>query len=204
MRVKQKSNSVNLTNHPGCLLGFGLFWVAFSTVFVVIGLKDENVPFAIFGGLFVLIGVGMVGYGLLSLYTRARIGKPDVNVSSKMLCVGEPFSLSYVHTFQQAVRVDEIVVQLVFKETAVYQRGTDTKTVTHEEIVAEFREPGRHFQAGNLLSNAYSLQIPPDGMHSLDVRRNKLEWFLRLRMSVPRLPDFVEQIPLTVRPELVP
>ena len=175
-----------------------------SAIFFVISLSQGSVVSVVLSGGFMLIGVVIIGYSVLTLYTRARVGKPEITVSSRLLCVGEPFSLSYVHTFPQAVRVDEIVVQLVFKETAVYQRGTDTRTVTHEEVIAEFQEPGRHFQPGNLISKSYSLQIPADGMHSLSVRRNKLEWFVRLRMSVPRLPDFVEQIELTVRPELVP
>jgi hypothetical protein len=46
------------------------------------------------------------------------------------------------------------------------------------------------------------MQIPPDGMHSLAVRRNTLEWVVRLRATIPRLPDFIEEIQLNVLPEL--
>jgi hypothetical protein len=47
------------------------------------------------------------------------------------------------------------------------------------------------------------MQIPYNGMHSLEVRRNKLEWFVIFELDIPRLPNFTEQIKLTVLPAYV-
>ncbi len=190
-------------NQPGCFLLFGLFWVAFSSVFVIIGLTQGNTPFAIFGGVFVLVGVGIMLFAGLSYYTRFRIGKPEITISTQMLRVGEPFTVSYFHNFSHAVNIEGIRVELVFRETATYQRGTDTQTVIHNHMIAEFEEPGGHFQSGHLIQKNYDLQIPSDGMHTLKVRRNKLEWFVRFVMKVPKLPDFTEQFELEVVPVLV-
>jgi hypothetical protein len=46
------------------------------------------------------------------------------------------------------------------------------------------------------------MTIPADGMHSLDVRRNKLKWIVKIQMKIPRLPDFIEEYELTVLPEM--
>lgn len=190
-------------NQPGCLFLFGLFWVGFSSIFVIIGLTQDNIAFALFGLLFVLVGVGILGFALFSYYTRFRIGRPEITISEQTLRVGESFTVSYLHSFNRNVQVDGIRVALIFKETATYQRGTDTTTVTHDHIIAEFEEPGGRFQAGHLIQQSYDLQIPPTGMHTLKVRRNKLEWFVRFQMNVPKLPDLVEQFELDVLPVLM-
>jgi hypothetical protein len=199
--MSSTSQTANL-NRPGCRLLFGLFWIAFSSIFLVIGLTQEDNTFAIFGLIFVLIGVGLLLFGLLSYYSRFRIGQPEITISEKMLRVGENFSVSVSHQFKRSVQIETIQLELQFRETAVYQRGTDTTTVVHNHSIALFEEPGGQFQAGHIIQKNYDLQIPVLAMHSLKVRRNKLEWFVRFVVSVPRLPDLIEEIELEVVPVL--
>ncbi len=198
----EKTRTIS-SNQTGCLLLFGLAWTAFSAIFVFVGLGTEDRTFVIIGSIFVLIGIALTIWGGLSYYTRFRVGKPEITISEQMLRVGQPFTVSYFHSFKSGVQIDGIRLELVFRETATYQQGTDTKTVTHNHIIAEFEEPGGQFQAGHLIQQSYNLQIPPDGMHTLKVRRNKLEWFVRFVMNVPRLPDFVEQFELEVVPVMM-
>jgi len=203
LKQKQSSSSSSSSfTRPGCLIGFALLWLAISFPIFIVAVSSGETAGILIGGLFVLIGVAFMGYALLNLYTRTRIGKPEIVLSNTTLRVGEKFTMSYLHTFKRAVTIGEIRVQLIFRETATYQQGTDTRTVTHDHMIDERTEPGRSFQAGNLINQTYEFQIPVDGMHNLDVRRNKLQWILIMKMSVPRLPDFVEQIDLTVVPEL--
>lgn len=191
---------VKSRNRPGCLLLFGLFWIAFSSIFVLVGLGNDDTTFAVFGGVFVLIGVGLLLWGGMSYYTRLRVGKPEITISEQMLRVGESFTVNLYHSFQRTVQVENVRLELIFRETATYQQGTDTRTVTHNHIIAEFEEPGGQFQSGHIIQQNYNLQIPPDSMHTLKVRRNKLEWFVRFSLKVPRLPDFVEEYELEVVP----
>ncbi len=162
----------------------------------------ETLP-TIFMGLFVLVGLAILVLGLLGYYTRMRVGKPEIMLSSTTLRVGETFTLSYIHSFARSVTVEDISVQLIFRETATYQQGTDTRTVTHDHIIDERLEPGGAFQAGSLINQTYEFQIPADGMHNVDVRRNKLQWYLIMKMRVPKLPDFIEQRELDVIPEII-
>ena len=91
---------------PGCLLLFGLFWMAFSAIFVFIGTGDGDTPFIIFGAVFVLIGLAIFLFGGLSFYSRWRIGKPEITISelrvspfSRTIPVTEPFSVVILVTF---------------------------------------------------------------------------------------------------------
>lgn len=195
--------SVNSKNSSGCLVLFGLFWIAFSSIFLITGIGNGDVVFSIFGGVFVLIGVAMLAWGGMSYYTRFRVGKPEITISEQMLRVGETFTVDIFHSFKSNIQVENIRLQLLFRETATYQQGTDTRTVTHNHVIADFEEPGGHYQSGHLFQQSYSLQIPPDSMHTLKVRRNKLEWFVRFSMKVPRLPDFNEEYELEVVPVMI-
>ena len=177
--------------------------MAFSAIFVLVGIGNEDTTFTIFGTVFVLVGLAIFLFGALSYYTRLRIGKPEITISEQMLRVGESFTVNFFHSFKSGVQVESIRLELVFRETATYQQGTDTRTVTHNHIIAEFEEPGGHFQSGHLIQKNYDLQIPPDSMHTLKVRRNKLEWFVRFSMKVPRLPDFSEEYELEVVPVMM-
>jgi len=194
--------SINVRSKPGCLIGFALFWTAFSSIFLVIGVTQEELPFTIVGGLFVLIGIGLLFFSLLTMYTRYRVGKPEIQLSDQTLRVGQPLTISYFHSFKSHVRVGQILVKLIFKETATYQQGTDTRTVQHEEIIAEFEEPGGEFRSGTMIEHTFNTRIPPDGMHTLNVRRNQLQWFVKFQIEIPSLPDFVNEYELDVLPAL--
>lgn len=197
-----KSQQLN-TYHPGCLILFALFWIAFSSLFFLIGLiTDAGILFILFGLFFVGIGVVMLIYAIMSLFSRYKIGKPEFYLSATTLKIGQRFDFSANHTFPRRVTIEQIRTSLIFREEATYQQGTDTKTVTHDHIIATHEEPGGHFQPGHLLNLAYQFEIPQDGMHSLKVRRNELIWLLKVEMKIPKLPDFVEELPLTVLPEI--
>lgn len=188
---------------PGCLVGFALLWLGFSVPIFFVAVRDGETLPAIFTAVFVLVGLVILVLGLLGYYTRMRVGKPEILLSSSTLRVGESFTVSFVHSFARSITVDNISLQLIFRETATYQQGTDTRTVTHDHIIDERQEPGGVFQSGSLINQTYEFQIPADGMHNVDVRRNKLQWYLIMKMGVPRLPDFIEQRELEVIPEMI-
>lgn len=202
MKQIENTSSQPVNSRPGCLAGFSLMWTAFSSIFLFVGLTQGDFVFTLIGGLFTLVGVGLLGYSIMVWYTRFRVGQPQINIAKTTLNVGERFNVFIDHQFSRSVDVEDVSVALIFKETATYQQGTDTRTVTHEHVVQEFTEPGRNFRSGQYLQLQYDLQIPYNAMHSLEVRRNKLEWLLRFKLVVPRLPDFNQEYKLTVLAEM--
>ncbi|MBE2222169.1 MAG: hypothetical protein IAF02_11540 [Anaerolineae bacterium] len=196
------NNQIN-TNKPGCLLGFAVAWTVFSCGMAAIMLTNEpNIFGILFISLFIIVGLGLMIYSGMVYYTRFRVGKPDFLLSKTELRPGEKVDFSFTHTFPNNVKINWMKMQLIFRETATYQRGTDTTTVTKNHIVDEYEEAGFDFQGGHMLSKAYSFQIPEDGMHTLKVRRNALEWFVKFEADIPSLPNFVEEFELTVLPEV--
>ncbi len=85
---KEKRTS---SNSPGCLVGFALLWLAISTPIFLIAVQDSETFAIIFAGLFVFIGLAILGFALLNFYTRIRVGKPEILLSKSTLSVGESF-----------------------------------------------------------------------------------------------------------------
>jgi hypothetical protein len=190
------------TMGPGCIFWFGLFWTGLATTFLVGGVVDRSWGPAIIGGIFTLVGIGIMVYGGLGWFARYRLGKPVITFSNSTLRVGEPFTVNYDHTIKNAAQIDKLSVQLLFREVATYQQGTDTRTVTKNHEVEAEVIPGGRLQRGHIFHETFQWAIPSDGMHTLDVRRNKLSWIVKFELSIPKLPNLVEEYELIVLPEL--
>ena len=188
---------------PGCTIWFGVFWTGFALVFLLVGVGDSSWGFAIMGGIFTLAGIGITIFGALSWFARYRIGKPTITISNSTLRVGESFSVTYDHTIKNAAQIDKLTAQLLFREVATYQQGTNTRTVTHNHEIETEEMPGGRYQKGHFINETFEWAIPEDAMHTLDVRRNKLKWIVKFELSIPKLPDIVEEYELIVLPEFV-
>ncbi|RMG89515.1 MAG: hypothetical protein D6706_21245 [Chloroflexi bacterium] len=191
-----------LTRNPGCLLLIGLIPTIIGLAFLIPTFSSGEYFFLLFGCVPILVGLGFIAWAGFNFITQQTLGKPEVLISNTTLAVGEPFTVQVIHTFRRGLQVDRVLAQLVFRETATYQQGTDTRTVTHEEIIEETEWPGGYFSSGHFFQNSVEMQIPRDGMHTLNVRRNQLQWFVRLKMEIPRLPDYIEEHELIVLPKV--
>lgn len=164
------------------------------------GFSSQNLN--LFSTLMIIGGLWLLGSNLYSWYTHSRVGTPEVTLSKTAVSVGEQFTFSILNTFKQNVTLNSFMIHLIFKETATYQQGTNTRTVTHEEIVDSFEGVGGSFSQGSFLSEEVTFTIPADGMHSLNVPRNKLQWLVRVEMDIPRLKKFEESYEIKVEPQL--
>jgi hypothetical protein len=183
---------------------FAVLWTGFSVFWEFMAWKS-GAPwfFVLFGTPFVAVGIGLMVWAFLPLIVGMKIAKPEVSVSSDILRVGESFRFNYQQTFKRAADVKGIVVSFVFRESATYQRGTDTTTVTHEHEREKFEYPGRPVSAGAMFSEERTLQIPDDAMHTFVARRNKLQWFIKVHVAIAGWPDFKEEYEVKVLPERI-
>lgn len=182
------------------LLIFSIIWILFSGSFLIFMPPDFMGYICL--GFFLLIGLAMLVYVIMAYISRARLGHPELQISLQALPVGETFTVDFFHTFPRAVEVESITIKLVFRETATYQQGTDTRTVRDNRDIQVFEIPAGHFSPNSSIREQYQMQIPPGAMHSLDVRRNKLQWFVELRMVLDGWPDVTEEYELEVMPQL--
>ena len=127
IRNSRKSDQATGSTH-GCLLGFGLLWTAFSLFFLfMMVINEPDIWGILFISLFILIGLGMTGFGLMSYYTSFKVGKPNFVLTQTELRPGEEFGFSFQHTFPRSIHINWMKTQLIFRETATYQRGTEKR-----------------------------------------------------------------------------
>ena len=184
---------------------FGIFfvvvWLGVSS-FVAWGAwqTGELIP-TLISSLFVAIGlvlfVGLFWRRLASI----KVDKPELTISQRELRVGESFTVLYGQRFRRASEVDHIAVELVFRESATYSRGTDTETVRHEEIVAAHEIPGGLFEVEEEFRQDFSFTIPDGSMHTFAARHNELKWFVRVHVDLVNWPDLREEYEIHVLPE---
>jgi hypothetical protein len=155
---------------------------------------------AIFGLAFFAVGAVMMAAGVRVLLARARVTRPDVALSTQAPRVGEVVTLSYKQSFRTATEVQGIRFQLILRELATYRRGTDTVTVTHDNVAQEYQIAGRRFEAGEGFQDQRQFQA--QGMHSFSASSNKLNWLIHVQVEMAGWPAFVEEYPLQVAPEL--
>jgi hypothetical protein len=188
----------------GCALLFALVWIAF-TVFHTVGSWRQGMPpaFLLIELPFFAVGIGMLAWVFWPAIVGMRIARPEVAVSSDALRVGEEFTFAYRQLLKRAADLRRVAIEFVFRETAIYRRGTDTVTVTHETPIETFERDGKYFGAGETLSEELALRVPADGMHTLDAPRNKLQWFVKVHVEIAGWPDFKEEYEIPVIPERV-
>jgi hypothetical protein len=149
------------------------------------------------GALFILIGGSM----LWDAVVARRVAKPTMWASADRLRCGDELDLTFRQDINSAVDVQNVIMKLILRETATYTSGTDTTTVTHDNLVQQVERPGRHMQKGYLLEERVVLDIPPDAMHTFSAHKNSLQWFVTVQVSLAGWPDFHEIYEVTVLPE---
>jgi hypothetical protein len=187
----------------GCLLVFAIFWTGFSLMWTYLAWREGGVVPALFGLPFILVGLILLGALSWRTFAGIRLESPSLTLSSSAVHVGETFSAMYDQRFKGGVDVQEIGVELVFRESATYTRGTDTHTDTHEVVLDAVKSPGRTFQPSETFHQTYRFTIPYSGMHSFDAFHNKLQWFIRVHVRVLNWPDLKDEYEFNVLPERV-
>ena len=185
----------------GCILGFALFWLGFSVLWTVMAWRSGAGFGALFGVPFILIGVAMIVGAFWRTIASVKVASPTVHVSKEMVRMGESFSVTYEQSFRMPSDVLDSKVELIFRESATYQQGTDTRTDTHDEIVDFFESPAKRFERGEKSHESGTFKIPPDAMHSFDQPKNKLLWIVRVHVDVKDWPDITEEYEIQVLPE---
>jgi hypothetical protein len=178
---------------------FSIVWIGFSTLFTVLAWSDPCAR--MMGMAFVAIGFAILLFTFWRRFAVFKVGKPELSLSKMILRLGDAVSVSYDQTFNRVSDVQHINVDLVFRESATYTRGTDTTTDTHEKIIDTYESPGRLFQAGETFQQDYTFTIPADAMHTFLAEHNKLQWFIRLWINVTGWPDLREEFEIQVLPE---
>ncbi len=182
-------------------VGFGIAWLVVMALFTLPRLFGGNIVGLLFTLPFWAIGFTILGVALLPQIRAWKITPPEINVSRDAVRLGESFDFRYYQTFKDRLELDFARVEFFMRETAIYQRGTDTYTEAHE-IPVYTKEIGRgSYSAGDHFDLSHRFIVPPDAMHTFIAGNNRIEWLLRVKVSIARWPDVNETYPVRVLPE---
>jgi hypothetical protein len=94
-------------------------------------------------------------------------------------------------------RITRLHVYLEAREEATYVRGTDRRTDRSVFFHLDLVDTPKPFE---IAIGSAAFTIPPDTMHSLNARHNKIIWELKLHGEIPNWPDVREEFVLQVLP----
>lgn len=193
--------SGRMAGFGGCLLVFAVLWTAFSLFWMIAAWMTGAGLFALFGVPFVAIGVGLLCWGVKPIVVRMKLDAPTITLSRDAIRIGDAFTAVHQQVVKQAIDVPRLSADFIFRESATYQQGTDTTTVTHDVPIRQYDQIGRRYEPGEVIRHEYALEIPADGMHSFSATKNQLKWLLKVRVEITGWPDFHEEYEVRVLPE---
>lgn len=182
---------------------FALFWngiVSFGVRDAWSGLSNSSGIGRIFGGglglfmiPFVLIGIGLA---MGALYCLAALFAPryEVKIGAGRMVPGKSAPIQWRRAGGHGQPRD-FLLMLIGREEATYSQGTSTSTarsVFHEQVLFETTVPL------SMVQGRVDLTIPDDAVPTFHGKHNKIRWLLRIRATVPRLPDLNDEREITV------
>jgi len=199
MQVMKKSTSGD--SGQGCGISFALLWIGFSLFLTLIVWNSQGFPDLLFPLVFVGIGVILLVGMLWRYLAGVKVVQPNISVSKDTLRIGESFNVIYEQEFRQVTETQSLTIQLIFRESATYTRGTDTRTDKHDTVLGSFEDSGGRFERGEIFSHDCSFTIPDNAMHTFVADKNKLQWFVSIHIDILNWPDLHEEYEIFVLPD---
>lgn len=199
MQVMEKSTSSH--SGQGCGIGFAVLWIGFSLFLTFVFWRSEGFPELLFPLGFVGIGLIILVGMLWRYFARVKVGRPNISVSKDTVRVGETFNVIYEQEFRQVTETQSLTIQLIFRESATYTRGTDTRTDKHDTVLDRHEASGRRFESGEIFRLDCSFTIPDNAMHTFVEDKNKLQWFVSIHIDILNWPDLHEEYEIIVLPD---
>ncbi|MEX0655761.1 MAG: DUF3592 domain-containing protein [Phycisphaeraceae bacterium] len=200
--VTLKPESSRVGGFVGLLL-FGLVWNGIVFTFLVPEVIDGwrggvgvgGVLFTLFGSVFVLVGLGVVGG---AVYQGMRLFNPtcELQVTRRAFRLGEPLAVRW-QIRGPVDRLQDLAVTLEGREEAEYTHGTRTSTDKHtfaRLVLAEVTD------AAQIRHGDAVIDLPERTMPSLNAGHNRIIWTLRAHGSIRRWPDMDQSFALTLLP----
>ncbi|MCC7368297.1 MAG: hypothetical protein IT306_07740 [Chloroflexi bacterium] len=192
----------------GCILLFGLFFSTVS-VFVVSVMWAVGAPwfFLLFTLPFLAVGFGMVGIGVWNLFLYRLLiarafGPPSIELSASQVRLGDQLQVRFQQASRRDQEIGKVAIQLVFRESATYRRGRNTRTSETSTVIDQYETSGQQLARGELLTETCTLRVPRSGMHSFNTPDNALSWLVRITVQIPGTPDLDEETVVNVLPSV--
>ena len=174
---------------------FTLVWNSIVLWIFVSALSSGETFFAVFSGIFVLVGAGLIvysGYLFLALF-NPRI---ELHVSEDAPTLGGTLDLHW-KIAGSASRIRALKIELLGTERATYRRGTDTTTDTH--VFARIRIAHTDVPR-EIADGTGSVVIPAGAVPSFVADHNQIVWAVHIEGDIPWWPDLEDVFAIYVVP----
>lgn len=177
-------------------------WSFFLFFFVF--LSDNASSFALMFPLFCIgpIVIAILVVAGFSFLMSTLLDVPEALMTDVLLRRGETLDVQYRQSIKRQVTVNSMAFTLILQESATYDQGSSTVTVTHDHVIDEKVEFNVTLSPELGINQKLSFSIPDDAMHSFEAYRNKLDWYVRVKLDIPNFPDFNRNYKLKVLPEV--
>jgi hypothetical protein len=132
---------------------------------------------------------------------RYRLGQIDCRLDPERVQPGSEVQGELVITPKKNVPINAIRLEFQAREQVV--SGSGSNRTTHRHTL--FEQSSTLQDEITLRANQehrfpLSVTLPEDAPYSIDLDDNELIWSTKLRVDIPRWPDWVQELPLTVLP----
>ena len=172
------------------------WWGWLLGAILLVGMFEADASFAI---RLILVGLIAAGGWLMvrgGLRMAAQRREPVVEVSSRELTVGQPFTVRVSPPPNAPANMRALTTRLICRESASFRPDGQRQSANdvHEHVIAEVPWEG----AGS----AAELRIPDDAMHSFTARNHEVSWLIEVEARAREGWRGKKTVPLTVLPAM--
>jgi len=182
----------------GCFIWAGILFFA-----IFPRMDNDMSPLFIFplmcGGPIIFAGIVIGGYSLLM---STLIGIPQTLMSTVALKRGDDLQIHYSQPIKRSITLKSMGFFLILRESATYDQGTNTVTVTHDHIIDQVIDFDVAISPDTGIDRQLTFTVPDDAMHTFEVTRNSLQWYVRVHLDIPNFPDYHKEYKVKVLAEV--
>lgn len=170
-------------------VGIVIFYlILFFGIFPSITNGSEFLIFPLFClGPFIIGGMVFGGHSLLM---SMLMGIPQTLMSKVVLRRGDELLVHYTHPIKRAITLKSMAFTLVLQESATYDQGSSTVTVTHDHVIKQDLDFDVPISPETGIDQQLTFTIPDDAMHTFEAFRNSLHWYVQVKLDIPNFPDY--------------
>ena len=173
--------------------------VMLGCIFVFFGMLFTMGPLALF---FLLVpSAGIVYWFFRKFLPKYALGEVICDLHIDTVSPGQTVMGELTIRPRKAVSINAITAQFRAKEQCVSGSGSNRRTHEHvffEKVVT--LQTAVQFEPGQEYRFPIELTLPDDAPYTVDLDDNCLIWDTTVCVDIPRWPDWVEEIPVTVVP----
>jgi len=181
------------------LIGIGIFaliWNSITGVGLYVGFSEGSIVMILFLSIFAIVGA-IVLFALVYQFLAMFNPIVEIALSNGTIPAGQEVDIAW-EINGNPNRIRELVVEITGTEKATYTRGTSTHTADNIFMKLPVMQTG---DREAMRFGSVAIRMPADSIPSFNAAKNKIEWAIIVRGSIPFWPDISESYPFFVKPD---